>query len=299
MPERIVPMLAARRDQLPRPRARAGRSRSSGTGSARSPTSSPAGCGWRAATCARSPTPIPRSAGWSRELGMREAVLDGEIVAFDDAGRPSFERLQRRMHVTAPTSVRRLAASTPVVYAIFDLLYLDGHSLMELPYGERRARARAARARRPRVAGAGRASGPRARACWRRRGPRGSRGWSPSGCDSRYEPGRRNGAWLKIKHTRRQELVIGGWIPGEGRRSERIGALLMGYFERPATFVYAGRVGTGFTERTLGRAGATGWRHCGVRHAVWLARRSCRARRCSSSPRWSPRSSFASGPARA
>ena len=71
---------------------------------------------------------------------MHEAVLDGEIVAFDDDGRPSFERLQRRMHVTAPTAVRRLAASTPVVYAIFDLLYLDGHSLMELPYRERRAR---------------------------------------------------------------------------------------------------------------------------------------------------------------
>ncbi len=68
--------------------------------------------------------------------------------------------------------------------------------------------------------------------------------------DSRYEPGRRGGAWLKIKNTRRQELVIGGWIPGEGRRSERIGALLTGY-HRDGVFVYAGRVGTGFTESTL------------------------------------------------
>ncbi len=69
--------------------------------------------------------------------------------------------------------------------------------------------------------------------------------------DSRYEAGRRSGAWLKIKHTMRQELVIGGWVPGEGRRAERIGALLMGYYEDGA-FRYAGRVGTGFTERTLG-----------------------------------------------
>ena len=72
--------------------------------------------------------------------------------------------------------------------------------------------------------------------------------------DSRYEPGRRTGAWLKIKHTQRQELVIGGWIPGEGRRSERIGALLMGVYEGEGDdrrLRYAGRVGTGFTERTL------------------------------------------------
>src|ERR1700759_1247042 len=58
--------------------------------------------------------------------------------------------------------------------------------------------------------------------------------------DCRYEPGRRSGAWLKIKNTLRQELVIGGWLPGEGRRTKRIGALLMGYFEE-GQFVYAGR----------------------------------------------------------
>jgi bifunctional non-homologous end joining protein LigD len=67
---------------------------------------------------------------------------------------------------------------------------------------------------------------------------------------SRYEPGRRNGAWVKIKHTRRQELVIGGWVPGEGRRSDTIGALLMGRFE-DGQLAYAGRAGTGFTEKTL------------------------------------------------
>ena len=69
----------------------------------------------------------PEVRGLLRDLGMREAVFDGEIVAFDDNGRPSFERLQRRMHVTSPSAVRRLSASAPVVYAIFDLLYLDGH----------------------------------------------------------------------------------------------------------------------------------------------------------------------------
>src|ERR671938_1440070 len=75
-----------------------------------------------------------------RALGTHEAVLDGEVVAFDDSGRPSFQRLQRRMHLTSEAQVRRLSQSDPVVYVVFDLLYLDGRSLMGLPYEERRAR---------------------------------------------------------------------------------------------------------------------------------------------------------------
>ena len=208
----------ARRRRSPSPSA-GGRSRSSGTGSARSPTCSRAGCDWRAATSTRSPTPIPRSAGLVAQLGMHEAVLDGEIVAFDEDGRPSFERLQRRMHVTSPNVDPPAGGGTPVVYAIFDLLYLDGHSLMELPYRERRERARGARAGRPGVAGARRASAATASDCWRRPSAQGLEGVVAKRLDSRYEPGRRTGAWLKIKHTRRQELVIGGWIPGEGRRA--------------------------------------------------------------------------------
>src|SRR5579884_4194162 len=82
----------------------------------------------------------PEVRGLIGALGMREAILDGEIVTFDERGRPSFERLQRRMHVTSPAAVRRLMSSHPVVYAIFDVLFLDGHSLMELPYRERRQR---------------------------------------------------------------------------------------------------------------------------------------------------------------
>ncbi|HEY1507736.1 MAG TPA: DNA ligase D [Solirubrobacteraceae bacterium] len=191
----------------------------------------------------------PEVRGLIANLGMHEAVLDGEIVAFDEEGRPSFERLQRRMHVTAPNAVRRLAASSPVVYAIFDLLYLDGHSLTELPYRERRARLEELGLGGPawRVPAAHADAGKR---LLEATGAQGLEGIVAKRLDSHYEAGRRTGAWLKIKHTRRQELVIGGWIPGEGRRAERIGALLMGYHE-DGRFVYAGRVGTGFTERTL------------------------------------------------
>jgi bifunctional non-homologous end joining protein LigD len=180
---------------------------------------------------------------------MREAVFDGEIVAFDDAGKPSFERLQRRMHVTSPNAVRRLMGSTPVVYAIFDLLFLDGHSLMGLRYDERRERLEALGLSGPawRVPAVHRGGGEK---LLRATEAQGLEGIVAKRIDSRYEPGRRGGQWIKIKNTIRQELVIGGWIPGEGRRSSRIGALLMGYYEDGA-FVYAGRVGTGFTEKTL------------------------------------------------
>ncbi|MDQ2895425.1 MAG: DNA ligase D [Actinomycetota bacterium] len=191
----------------------------------------------------------PEVRGLLADLGMREAVLDGELVAFDEAGKPSFERLQRRMHVTAPNAVRRLSASTPVVYAIFDLLFLDGRSLMGRSYAQRREALEALGLSGPawRVPAAHSDQGRQLLAAT---AAQGLEGIMAKRTDARYEPGRRTGAWVKIKHTRRQELVIGGWIPGEGRRRNSIGALLMGHYEDDR-LRYAGRVGTGFTDRTL------------------------------------------------
>jgi bifunctional non-homologous end joining protein LigD len=188
-----------------------------------------------------------------RDLGMHEVVLDGEIVAFDAEGRPSFSTLQRRVHVTSPSAVRRLAASVPAVYAIFDLLYLDGHSLLPLVLRDRRALLERLALNGPawRVPAVhpGDGAGLLASTAAQR-----LEGVVAKRLDSRYEPGARNGAWLKIKHTRRQELVIGGWMPGTGRRTDRIGALLMGYFDA-GELHYAGRVGTGFSEQTLTQLG--------------------------------------------
>jgi bifunctional non-homologous end joining protein LigD len=191
----------------------------------------------------------PEVRGILLDLGMHEVVLDGEIVAFDEAGKPSFERLQSRMHVTSPSAVKRLSTSSPVVYAVFDLLHLDGETLMGLPYEQRRDRLEQLQLSGPawRVPAAQRGAGKRLLAATEAQG---LEGVVAKRLDSRYEPGRRNGAWVKIKHLRRQELVIGGWLPGEGRRAERIGALLMAYYEDGA-LRYAGRVGTGFTERML------------------------------------------------
>jgi bifunctional non-homologous end joining protein LigD len=198
----------------------------------------------------------PEVRGILRDLGMREAVFDGEIVAFGDDGRPSFERLQRRINVSSAGAVRRLSASTPVVYAIFDLLYLDGHSLMALPYQERRARLDALELGGPAWRAPANHPG-RGRALLDATKAQGLEGIVAKRLDSRYEPGRRTGAWIKIKHVTRQELVICGWLPGEGRRTDRIGALLMGYWTDDGRLDYAGRVGTGFTERTLNELART------------------------------------------
>jgi bifunctional non-homologous end joining protein LigD len=191
----------------------------------------------------------PELRGILLQTSMRELVLDGEIVAFDENGRPSFGRLQRRMHVTSPAAIKRLSASTPVVYAIFDLLHLDGHSLLGLPYAERRRQLEELEleGRAWRVPAAHPGQGRRlleATAAQELEGIVAKR------LDSTYEPGRRSGGWLKIKHRLRQELVIGGWIPGEGRRAQRIGALLVGAHD-DGGFRCVGRVGTGFTEATL------------------------------------------------
>jgi bifunctional non-homologous end joining protein LigD len=192
------------------------------------------------------------------QLGSREAVLDGEIVAFDEHGRPSFERLQQRMHVSSPSMIRRLADEAPVNYMIFDLLYLDGRTTMKLPYRERRVlldelELRGAAWQTPAYhVGEGREL--LAAAAEQR-----LEGVVAKRLDSPYRPGKRTDEWLKIKNVNRQELVIGGWLPGKGARAGRLGALLMGYYEPDEegqqTLRYAGRVGTGFDDEELERLG--------------------------------------------
>jgi bifunctional non-homologous end joining protein LigD len=183
-------------------------------------------------------------------LGGHAALLDGEIVTFDDRGRPSFERLQRRMHVTDAGEIRRLSVEVPVVYLLFDVLWLDGRAVTGLPYAERRALLddtvedgptwRVP----PNEVGDGAAMLEVARQF-------ALEGVVAKRLDSPYEPGRRSSAWRKVKLQLSQELVVGGWLPGNGARASTFGALLLGYYDDNGTFRYAGRVGTGFRERDL------------------------------------------------
>jgi bifunctional non-homologous end joining protein LigD len=189
----------------------------------------------------------------SRELGAREAVLDGELVAFDEAGLPSFERLQQRIHQTDEAVIRRRMKSHPVTYVLFDLLYLEGTDLMEEPYARRRERLEALELNGPGWQTPANSTGNAAELL-AASAERGLEGIVLKRLDSRYVPGKRTGAWLKVKNTGRQEFVIGGWVTGEGRRRDRLGALLIGHHGGglPGDRLrYAGKVGTGFSEREV------------------------------------------------
>jgi bifunctional non-homologous end joining protein LigD len=177
----------------------------------------------------------------NRALHAHEAVLDGEIVAFDDEGRPSFTRLQRRMHV-GENQAKRLAKSLPATFVAFDLLWLDGHSLLDLPYSERRERLEeldlnGERWRTPpSYAGEGR---PLLEATQQQ----GLEGIVAKRLDSAYEPGQRSSCWIKVKHKQTAEFVIGGWLPGE----REYGAVLLGRNDG-GELRYAGRAGSGLTD---------------------------------------------------
>jgi bifunctional non-homologous end joining protein LigD len=198
----------------------------------------------------------PELRALTRRLGAREVVLDGEIVAFDEQGRPSFGRLQTRMNLTSESVIRRRAREVPVTYVIFDLLYLEGQLTTGLSYRERRTL----------LEQLDLDGGPSwqvpayhegdGRAFLRASAEHNLEGILAKRLTAPYRPGERTGEWLKIKNTNRQELVIGGWLQGKGNRAGRLGALLVGYYEadgRKRSLRYAGRVGTGFDEPELER----------------------------------------------
>ena len=191
----------------------------------------------------------PELADLAAAVGSRQVVLDGEIVAFDESGRPSFGRLQPRMHVEDPAQAKRLAAETPVTYLLFDVLHLDGVDLLGQAYVERRAILEdlALRSSRwdtpPYFLGGGARAVELSRA-------QGIEGILAKRLDSVYEPGRRSRAWIKVKNLRTQEVVIGGWKPGQGRRGGGVGSLLLG-IPSAEGLGYVGHVGTGFTDRML------------------------------------------------
>src|SRR5262245_44932608 len=195
----------------------------------------------------------------AEQLAERAAILDGEVVALDEQGRPRFQLIQSRMGLTSPAAIRARVAQTPVDYVIFDLLHLDGHCVRDLPYVRRRQlldelSLEGPRWRTPRYrkgGGAGLLEAARRQ---------GLEGIVAKRCASPYRAGRRSGEWIKERVWRKQEFVIGGYLPGEGRRSNRVGSLLVGYYDRPAselgkgdtqTLHFAGGVGSGLTEKLI------------------------------------------------
>jgi bifunctional non-homologous end joining protein LigD len=191
---------------------------------------------------------FPELIDMHRQLAARNAVVDGEIVALDRNGRPSFERMQDRFHRT-PEELARNKGRVPVQFLAFDLLWLDGRPLLDLPLVERRARldevlveTRDIRLSQV-VEGAGRRFFEQVREL-ELEGIVAKRAASP------YRPGTRSHDWRKIKALCLQDCVIVGWTPGKGGREATLGSLLLAVYD-DGRLRYAGNVGTGFTHAFL------------------------------------------------
>src|ERR1700761_8489225 len=180
----------------------------------------------------------PELASLAADLADHHVVLDGEAVVVNDAGVPSFHAMQDR------------GRGTPVEFWAYDLLYLDGRSLLRARYVDRRKLLETLASGRHLVVpellpGDGKQALEHSK----------KHGWEgvvAKKRDSTYQPGRRSASWIKDKHWNTQEVVIGGWKAGEGGRTSGIGALLMGIPE-DGRLHFAGRVGTGFTDRELAK----------------------------------------------
>jgi bifunctional non-homologous end joining protein LigD len=169
--------------------------------------------------------------------GTRSLVVDGEVCALDSAGRPSFSAMQLGR------------SETPIIYALFDLLELDGHSTTELPLRDRRELLE-------RVVHGSHSSlrfsesfddGP---ALLRAVHEQGLEGVMAKRSGSPYTPGKRSRDWLKVKTHQRQEFVICGWTRGQGRRAAQFGSLVLG-IRKGEELVYVGNCGTGFSDAVI------------------------------------------------
>jgi len=175
-----------------------------------------------------------------KNLPARECVIDGEVVALDEEGRSSFQLLQAR---------EMEGRKSPVYFYAFDLLQLDGKSLVGLPLEARKnvlEKLCADTGDPIRYSGAIGGDAGKLLEEVKRRGLEGIIGKQRN---SVYEPARRSGAWIKLKCVEQQEFVIGGFTPPQGAR-KHFGAVLVGYYENKK-LVFAGKVGTGFTTKSL------------------------------------------------
>jgi bifunctional non-homologous end joining protein LigD len=183
-------------------------------------------------------------------------VLDGEIVALDERGRPAgFQRLQGRMHLLADKDVRKAQQAQPAVFIAFDILQDGRDDLTRLPLTARRTRLETVmRALRANAGGTIRISeqvAADARAMYSRAEKEGWEGLIAKEAASLYEPGRRSPAWRKIKLLHEEEFVVAGWTEPRQTRSY-FGALLLGVYE-DGRLTYAGHTGTGFDQKELAR----------------------------------------------
>ena len=192
----------------------------------------------------------PELAGLAAGVGRKQVLLDGEIVVFGGNGWPEFEALQPRIHVRDGGQAALLAAQSPVTYLAFDVLQLDGRSLLDASYAERRALLDGLAISGPFWQAPPSFPGEDFEAVREVSRRQGMEGVLAKRLDSRYLPGQRSDAWRKLKNHHRQEVIVAGWKPGKGNREGQVGSLLIGV-RGPSGLQYAGHVGTGFSVETL------------------------------------------------
>ena len=178
-----------------------------------------------------------------------QAIVDGELVVLDAAGRPSFERMQQRIGVSRDVDVRRVAAEHPVTFIAFDLLELEGRDLLSTELRIRKKTLRETIVDSPYILFAAHVErdGTSLFEVARKSGIEGIVG---KRADSLYHPGTRSPDWVKIKSWLSQSCVIAGSTAGRGRRTNQLGALILAVLDGNR-LVHCGQVGTGFDDKTL------------------------------------------------
>lgn len=183
-----------------------------------------------------------------RQVVALDAVLDGEIVAFAD-GVPSFQRLQQRMHLRDESRIEQMRDQIPVVYMVFDIIFLDGQDLTGRPLEERRRILEEAIVASDRIQISPATDGSGI-ALFDAAAAQGLEGIMAKRKSSTYRPGSRSKDWLKAKVTFDADVVIVGWTEGEGGRAGTLGSLVMAVYDGDE-LRYVGNVGTGFDKRSL------------------------------------------------
>jgi bifunctional non-homologous end joining protein LigD len=178
-----------------------------------------------------------------------EIVLDGELVALDARGIPAFEVLQQYLQASGPG---RGKSDVPLVYYVFDIIYLDGYDVRDMPFQSRRdlLHSTLRQTNNVRLVDSFAEDGKTVFDVAIKNGLEGAIGKK---ADSTYQSGRRSGDWLKIKAMQTGDFIVGGYTTGEGNRSGSLGALIVGYMDDSDTLVYAGHVGSGFDGESLAR----------------------------------------------
>ena len=191
---------------------------------------------------------FPRLCADLQKQAVDGMILDGEIVAFDETGKPSFNALQNRVQLKNARDMTAADQNTPVVYYCFDLPFFAGVDLRKSRYADRRRYLAqcllpSALVQLVHASDDGIALNAAAIAS-------GFEGVIGKRVDSCYESGQRSGAWLKIKPVQTADFVIGGYTAGKGSRTD-LGALLLGYWDTRKKLHYASHVGSGFNDRSL------------------------------------------------